>query len=157
MKVKKAFVWHRNFSSIETVDVPAGAPVHWHEENKCHYVTASFFHVPGTQGVSITEHDAIYYGCRVAPDNVDHEGQALSKDDYATATAVQCACNLGAMIHLFDRIIDKLQYEARIFGHGTDWINQHPITRMFAEQIAFLSSPRDYSEAANICETKAKE
>jgi hypothetical protein len=105
----------------------------------------------------IVKHDAIYYGCRVAPDNVDHEGQALSKDDYATATAVQCACNLGAMIHLFDRIIDKLQYEARIFGHGTDWINQHPITRMFAEQIAFLSSPRDYSEAANICETKAKE
>jgi hypothetical protein len=71
MKVKSAFVWHRNFSSIETVDVPAGAPVHWHEENKFHYVTASFFHVPGTQGVSITEHDAIHYGCRVAPDNVE--------------------------------------------------------------------------------------
>jgi hypothetical protein len=93
----------------------------------------------------------------VAPDNVYDETLCVSKDDYATALGSQCACNLGALIHSFDRVINKLQYEARTLGHGTDWINQHPITRLFAEQIAFLSSPRDYSEAANICETQAKE
>jgi hypothetical protein len=65
MKVKKAFVWYRGFSSIATVDVPAGAPVEWNEKNKCHYVIPSFF--PGV----ITQHDAIHYGCRVAPDNVE--------------------------------------------------------------------------------------
>jgi len=150
MSVKAAFQWNRSCSCIPgAIDIPAGAPV----EQKAggYYVSPSFF------DDAIVKHDAVHYGCRVDPNNVDHEGQTLSKDDYAAATAVQCACNLGAVIHTFDRIIDKLQYEARVFGHGTDWINQHPITRMFAEQIAFLSSPRDYSEAASICETKAKE
>lgn len=150
MKVKKAFVWNRTCSCIPGgIEIPAGAPVGI--QNKEYWVHPNFFQD------AIVKHDAIHYGCRVAPDNVDHEEQALSKDDYATALAIQSACNLGAVIHTFDKIVDKLQYEARIHAHGTDWVNRHPITRMFAEQIAFLSSPRDYSEAAKICETKAKE
>jgi len=78
-----------------------------------------------------------------------------SKDDYEEALSSQTACNLGALVHSFDRVITKLQFEARIFGHGTDWINQHPITRLYAEQIMFLSSKRDYSEAASYCEKRS--
>jgi len=79
----------------------------------------------------------------------------LSKDDHEEALISQTACNLGALVHSFNRVITKLQFEARIFGHGTDWINQHPITRLYAEQIMFLSSKRDYSEAASYCEKRS--
>ena len=155
MKVKNAFQWNRSCSCIPGgIEIPAGTPIEYqniHGGGGGYWVDPSFF-----QDDSV-KHDAVYYGCRVAPENVDHEGQALSKEDYAAALGSQTACNLGALIHSFDRVIIKLQYEARIFSHGTDWINQHPITRLYAEQIAFLSSPRNYSEAANICETNAKE
>jgi len=153
MKVKRAFLWHRTCSCIPgPINIAAGAPVEFRAINDGEYwVDPSYF------TDSIIKHDSVHYGCRVAPNNVYDETLCVSKDDYATAVASQTACNLGALIHSFDRVIIKLQYEARVFGHGTDWINQHPITRMFAEQIAFLSSPRDYSEAATLCETRAKE
>ena len=64
MKTKAAFTWPRGFSSTGPLEVPAGAPVEWHEANKCFYVKPSFF-----EG-AILQHDAEHYGCRVDADNV---------------------------------------------------------------------------------------
>jgi hypothetical protein len=79
-----------------------------------------------------------------------HVDLLVSKDDYANAAA-QNACNLGAFIHAFDRVILKLQYEARLFERGTEWINRHPICRLYAEQIFFLTGSRDWKEATEYC------
>ncbi|SKB49982.1 hypothetical protein [Sphingopyxis flava] len=46
-----------------TVNVPAGAVCHWHEENQCWYVDA-------TQVEAFARHDAIYRGIPVSLDNL---------------------------------------------------------------------------------------
>jgi hypothetical protein len=67
MRVKKAFLWKRTFACIpDAVPIPAGVVVDWHNRNKCYYVRPQFFINDG-----IVLHDATYYGCRVAPDNVE--------------------------------------------------------------------------------------
>lgn len=65
MTVKNAFQWIRNFSAGGPIDIPAGAPVEWHAENKAYYVQPAFF------SGAIERHDAVHYGCRVEPDNVN--------------------------------------------------------------------------------------
>jgi hypothetical protein len=39
-------------------------------------------------------------------------------------------------------------------GHGTEWVNKHPICRMYAEQISFLagSDTDSYMRASNAVE-----
>lgn len=68
MRVKTSFQWHRNFSAGGPVKVEAGAPVEWHVKNKCFYVKPNYF-----EPDSILRHDAVHYGCRVRPDNVEKE------------------------------------------------------------------------------------
>ena len=65
MKTKNSFIWERNFSAIGAIEIPAGAPVQWHERNKCFYVDPDFF-----EKDSILRHDAIHYGCQVSKDNI---------------------------------------------------------------------------------------
>jgi hypothetical protein len=66
MRVKNAFQWHRNYSaSPQPIEIPAGAPVHKWEGGR-YYVDVSFF-----KGMPIEAHDAEYYGCPVAADNVE--------------------------------------------------------------------------------------
>lgn len=50
-----------------------------------------------------------------------------------------------------DRVVTLLQDHAHSHGLGTDWINTHPVVRLFAEQLAHLSRHRGYSEAHVIC------
>lgn len=76
---------------------------------------------------------------------------SLTPNDYQTALDVQSACNLSGVVHSFSRIMDKIDVK------GTDSRNNHAICRLFAEQIMFLTSNRDYSDAYNECERKAKE
>ncbi len=68
---------------------------------------------------------------------------------FQAAIDAQGACNLGALVHSFSRIMADIQKAGR--NKGTDWINQHPISRMFAEQISFLAN-KPYQEAYNECE-----
>jgi hypothetical protein len=64
----------------------------------------------------------------------------LTPKDYAMAFESQCACNLSGITHWFDKVISKIWDEAQSRKKGTDWVNQHPICRLFAEQMAYLSS-----------------
>jgi hypothetical protein len=64
------------------------------------------------------------------------------------AMSSQGACNLGGLIHGWARAMSALQAEANALGHGTDWINKHPVNALFAEQVYFLTgSGARYSEA----------
>jgi len=77
----------------------------------------------------------------------------LTPNDYQTALDVQSACNLSGVIHSFSRIMSKICEDVK----GTESRNNHAICRLFAEQIMFLTSSKDYMDAYNECEQKAKE
>jgi len=81
----------------------------------------------------------------------------LTPNDYKSAIDVQSACNLGAIVHSFSRAMERIQEDAREEGKGTDWINNHPISRLYAEQIVHLTRNSSYSRAYDMCEIKADE
>lgn len=89
----------------------------------------------------------------------------ITKEDYQRAVDSQCACNLGALLNTLAHgteerpsLISKIWAEVREGNcNSTDTVNQHPIIRLYAEQIMFLSSKRGYSEARDYCEKKAAE
>jgi hypothetical protein len=65
MKTKESFSWARTFSSTGSIEVPAGAPVEYNAINKAYYVKPTYF------SNLIHQHDAIHYGCRVDPANIE--------------------------------------------------------------------------------------
>lgn len=67
------------------------------------------------------------------------------------------ACNVSGVVKSLARLIDKIWVEARALNKGTDYVNQHPLVRLHAEQISFLASGRDWSEAMRYCEAKVAE
>ena len=58
---------------------------------------------------------------------------------WKTALDVQSACNLSGVVHDFSRVVSELWDEANRLGEGTDWVNRHPICRLYAEQIMHLA------------------
>jgi|SRR5271170_8115607 len=52
---------------------------------------------------------------------------------------VQDASNLSGVAHSFSKAMDALWAEARLHGHGTAWINQHPIVTLFIDKLASLN------------------
>jgi hypothetical protein len=85
------------------------------------------------------------------------EKKGLEPNDYEMAIFSQEACNLSGIVFAFARVMEKICEEAHRGGHGTDWKNNHPIARLYAEQIRHLTQGRDWSEAYRICQEKAKE
>ncbi len=55
------------------------------------------------------------------------------------AVQVQEACNLSAVVHSMDETMSDLWAMARALGKGTDWVNNHPICRLYASKIAHLA------------------
>lgn len=80
----------------------------------------------------------------------------LTANDYQGAIDVQSACNLSGVVHSFSRVMAKICHESDEGKHGTDWKNNHAICRMYAEQIMHLTRNKDWNEAFNECEEKAK-
>ena len=76
----------------------------------------------------------------------------LTPQDYNDAILSQSACNLSGLVHSLSRILPTIWNES----DGTNQVNNHPIVKMYAEQIAFLSSGIEYSKAHNICDIQAK-
>ena len=81
---------------------------------------------------------------------------SLAKEEYQKAINVQDACNLSGVVHSWSQILSKLWEEARRLGHGTDWVNQHPINVLFASKVssltgAGLSSMPAFSKAYDAC------
>lgn len=85
----------------------------------------------------------------------------LTKQHYAMALQSQSACNLSGIAKWFSTTMSLIWDEAKARGKGTDWVNQHPICRLFAEQCAHLSgaggcSYSNYMDASNYCEERSK-
>lgn len=81
--------------------------------------------------------------------------EPLAPNIYRDAFMAQGACNLGGLVHGFARAMTVLQAQARKDGHGTDWINSHPVCVLFAEQVYHLTgSSSRYSQAYSECAEK---
>jgi len=84
----------------------------------------------------------------------------LTKKDYQTAIDIQSASNLSGVVNSLNQIMPRIWKEARSQLKGTDWVNQHPICRLFAEQIYHLSgagipsNAQSYEAAYSYCENK---
>ena len=90
----------------------------------------------------------------VLDEELDKE-KMLEKSDYQKAVWAQTACNLSGIVFEFSELMKKICNESNKYGHGTDWKNQHPICRLFAEQIQHLTSKTDYFDAYSECEKGA--
>ena len=63
------------------------------------------------------------------------------------AVAVQSACNLSGVVYSFAAVLHELWEHASRGGHGTDWVNQHPITQAFVGKLVSLSCPQGEGDA----------
>jgi hypothetical protein len=63
----------------------------------------------------------------------------VTPQDYQDALFSQSAVNLSGIVRSLHDILGRIWQDAHNFGLGTDWVNQHPISRLFAEQIAHLT------------------
>ena len=82
------------------------------------------------------------------------------QDAAKQALEVQNACNISGVVHSFSHILsDTLWPAAREGNRGSDWVNQHPISKLFAEKIADLSrvdyGSLAFSDAMDACEAIA--
>jgi hypothetical protein len=64
----------------------------------------------------------------------------LTEVDYNDAIYSQNACNLGALVKSLSAKLDAIWVEARLLGEGTEYVNNHPIVRLFVEQMKHLST-----------------
>lgn len=77
----------------------------------------------------------------------------------AQALAVQNACNLSGVVYSFADAVKVLRSQPDCTG--TEYVNRHPISVLFAVQIAHLTgvgsdlSLTDYSKAREACEALA--
>lgn len=95
-------------------------------------------------------------------DAPEPEAALPSADDYRRALDAQHACNLSGIVRSFARVTEKLWAQAKALGKGTEFVNRHPISRLYAEQIAYLSSGagvddhESYSAAYDVCTDAAE-
>jgi hypothetical protein len=82
---------------------------------------------------------------------------------YRNALDVQSASNLSGVVLQFARDMVRINAEVRADGGGTEQVNRHPVCRLYAEQIAWLtgtgccSDHATYSKAHDACRRKAEE
>ena len=82
---------------------------------------------------------------------------------YQNALDIQTGSNLSGIVFQFARDMKEINEEVRALGGGTGAVNEHPVCRLYAEQIAWLSgagscsSHRSYLRAYAECERKAKQ
>ena len=82
---------------------------------------------------------------------------------YRNALDVQTASNLSGVILQFARDMQQVNEEVRASGGGTEEVNKHPVCRLYAEQIAWLTggggcdSHATYVRAHDACQRKVEE
>lgn len=72
------------------------------------------------------------------------------------ALSIQHASNLSGIVATFHDVMSVLWEEARKRNEGTDWVNKHPVSKLFAAQINWVSTGQiadlDYSNWVSACE-----
>ena len=76
---------------------------------------------------------------------------------------MQSASNLSGVVLQFARDMERINEEVRANGGGTEQVNKHPVCRLYAEQIAWLTgagrcgNPDTYRPAHDACQRKVEE
>ena len=83
------------------------------------------------------------------------EQKVKMKSLYEMALLSQGACNLSGLAYSLAEAMDLLWLEAREQGQGTDYVNNHPVVRLYMEQMTFLCRA-DYSQSYKTCVEKSK-
>jgi hypothetical protein len=83
------------------------------------------------------------------------EQKERMKGEYKMALLSQGACNLSGLAHSLSKAMEMIWEEAREQGEGTDYVNNHPIVRLYMEQMSFLCRA-DYSESYRVCNERLK-
>ncbi len=55
------------------------------------------------------------------------------------AIQVQNSCDLSGVIRQWNEIVIDLWEEANRQGRGTEWVNRHPINKLFANKVVQLT------------------
>ena len=82
---------------------------------------------------------------------------------YRNALDVQSASNLSGVVFQFARDMERINADVRANGGGTEQVNKHPVCRLYAEQIAWLTGAggcadhSTYAVAHDACRRKADE
>ena len=74
---------------------------------------------------------------------------------YGMALLSQGACNLSGLVHSLAYAVELIWEEARAQGQGTDYVNTHPIVRLYVEQMSYLCRA-DYSASYRTCMERSK-
>ncbi|MDY0315465.1 MAG: hypothetical protein RBR32_10350 [Bacteroidales bacterium] len=64
---------------------------------------------------------------------------------YKEALEVQDAVNLSGVVHTFNKVLDYIWDEAREKELGTDYVNNHPVSILFADKINHLTKMQDWN------------
>jgi hypothetical protein len=83
------------------------------------------------------------------------EKKGKLKRAYEMALLSQGACNLSGLVHSLAEAIELIWHEANEQGKGTDYVNTHPIVRLYVEQMSFLCRA-DYSASYRTCLERSK-
>jgi hypothetical protein len=80
----------------------------------------------------------------------------LTKDDYRKAILAQDAVNASGLVHSLSEVMSRIRDEPDCTG--TDFVNTHPIVRMYLNKLISLcggADTLDFSEAYATCKKKA--
>jgi hypothetical protein len=87
----------------------------------------------------------------------------MTMNMYQNALDAQSASNLSGVVLQFARDMRRINEEVRAQGGGTDQANKHPVCRLYAEQIAWLTGAggcvdtETYRKAHDACRRKVEE
>ncbi len=80
----------------------------------------------------------------MALEEYDLEDVVLQPHDWNDALSVQNASNLTGVVNSMNILGQKVRDESKQHpGLGTDWINHHPILRLFAYKVSALAGQED--------------
>lgn len=91
------------------------------------------------------------------PEDTFEKRPKVTPVDYQVALNVQSASNLSAVVYSWSRIMENICREAQRLNEGTQWKNEHPINRLFAEQVMHLTGGCEYSKAYQEAKEKTNE
>ena len=83
------------------------------------------------------------------------EQKVKMKSLYEMALLSQGACNLSGLAYSLAEPMELIWAEAGEQGKGKDYVNNHPIVRLYMEQMSFLCRA-DYSASYKTCLERSK-
>ncbi len=77
------------------------------------------------------------------------------RKEYETALLVKGVSNLSGLVHGLAQAMKLIALEAKEQGRGPEYINNHPIVRVYLEQIKSLCTA-DYAASYKICKERSR-